>query len=267
MLPSNDLREFFYMFFNLFGGFALLTFNLTQLKRKKFLLSKFSKTIRNFLENKSQPVPASNFLTSASFWAVIETIFISCFQYLPISFINKTFGAILDTGANYYGLLFFAPVIILLFCCLLWVNPLKQMDLITPAFPLALVFSKIGCFTIGCCSGIPWSYGLYNYYHKQYEFPIQLLEAGLALIIFIFLLFWRDKAKAGTLFPIYLILYSGTRFFSEFLSGKPAIIWIFKKYHILCFIGVIIGILELLFVRIITGKINSIFAEKSSKLE
>ena len=80
------------------------------------------------------------------------------------------------------------------------------------------------------------------------EFTIQLVEAGLALLIFIFLMAWRKKAKPGTMFPIYLVIFSGTRFFSEFLRCEPNVFWRLKIYHILCVIGAVVGVIEMILI-------------------
>ena len=101
-----------------------------------------------------------------------------------------------------------------------------------------------------------------NYHYEagpKREFPSQLLEAALALIIFIFLMWYRKKAKEGTLFPVYVILYSATRFFSEFTRCDPDVFGILKTYHILCIIGVVIGIIELLVVLKFSDRIRPLF--------
>ena len=167
---------------------------------------------------------------------------------MPITFLNFKFGSLVGTGVNYFGLIFFIPYILLLFCYLIKVDPLKQIDLITPAFPLALAITKIACLCAGCCRGIESSLGLYNNSTGLVEFPIQLVEAGLALLIFIFLMAWRKKAKPGTMFPIYLVIFSGTRFFSEFLRCEPNVFWRLKIYHILCVIGAVVGVIEMILI-------------------
>lgn len=252
MLQSEYMRDLLYDLLNVFGGVMLIIFNLTQFNKKKNILSNVVKKCQNRFTN----MPNSNV------WIIIEIIFISLLQFAPAGFLNFRFGSLVRTGANYFGLLFFIPIILTIFCYIIWINPLKQIDLITPAFPLALIFVKIGCFCSGCCHGFDWENGLYNYVTRRTQFPIQLLEALIALLIFIFLLFWRKRAKTGTMFPTYIIVYSGIRFFSEFLSGKVNILWIFKRYHIICFIGLIVGVVELLLVLKYGDKINEHFEGK-----
>lgn len=224
-------------------------FNLLNLKKKKQLLSKRARNLqKRFSKN--------------SLWAIGETILITCVQYLPIGVINTWFGNLVGTGGNYFGIMFYAPIALSILFILLWVNPLKQFDLITPAYPLALTVSKIACFCAGCCSGIQTSFGMYNFSTGQTEFPVQLVEAALAFGIFLVLIKIHKKVKTGTLFPIYLILYSGTRFFSEFLRSEKSILWIFKKYHLLCLSGVAVGCVLLLIITKYGNMISYIFTRE-----
>lgn len=247
-----------YDLMNAFGFFAVLIYNFNILRYKRNLLSNKSLF---FIKIESKNNKKSLF-SKANFWAVVEVFFISCVQYLPASFLNTKFGLLMKTGSNYFGLIFFIPIILSLLFYYISINPFKQMDLITPAYPLALTFAKLACFCNGCCQGFECEWGMTNYYYAsdpRKEFPSQLLEAGLALSIFIFLLFYRKKAKEGTLFPIYVIVYSSTRFFSEFTRGEPNVFGILKTYHILCIAGLIIGIAELVFVLKYSEKITPIF--------
>lgn len=253
MLPDN-IRLLYYDIFGNISFVLFIIYNLTRYKEKKFLMSNLSSIIRSFFERKHIIV-----LSSITFWVVLETILISCVQSLPRAFLNWEFGKLVNTGANYFGLLYFIFFILFIYCTLIWVDPLKQIDMITPAFPLALIFVKIACFSAGCCHGVEWKYGLYNNAFDRVEFPVQLLEAALSLFIFIFLMLLRKKVKEGTMFPIYLIVYSATRFFSEFFRGEESVVWILKRYHILCIIGVILGIIEYIVVKKYGERISNYF--------
>lgn len=244
-------------------GIVLFIFNLTQYKRKKAIQSKGTKCIQNFFY-RLKPDCKLNILAYSGVWVVFEILFFSYAQHMMTAFTNRAFGDMIETGANYFGKMYHIPFLLAAFCILFWVDPLKQIDLITPAYPLSLIFTKLGCYFNGCCGGIEWDKGLFNVSSGLIEFPIQLVETGLALLIFIFLMFWRDKAKPGTMFPTYLILYSGTRFFSEFLSKKPDVFWILKTYHILCLIGVALGVIQLVVALKFGEKISRYFEENSN---
>lgn len=238
-----DNRLLMYDLLNLLGAVFLFMFNLKQIKHKKLFLGGFSKY---FIEKKKTHLEKTNYEIK---YAYIEVIIFSIFQYAFAGNLNLLFGRMVNTSYNYFGLLYFSPVILTVVSLFLAVNIFKQMDLMTPSFPLALIFAKLGCFFNGCCRGFECEWGLINYKDESNlvrEFPSQLLEAGLALVIFFFLVWYRKKAKEGTMFPIYTILYSATRFFSEFTRREPNVFGILKKYHILCLIGIVIGLIELL---------------------
>ena len=231
---------------------ALLIFNLTQMNKKRKLLSSISHFI---IARYRYP----NTSTISTVLVVSEIVLTSLFQHGLVSPLNFFVGSFFDSGANYFGLIFFMPILLPVFCWIIGVNPFKQIDLITPAYPLALFFMKLGCFFAGCCGGIPCRFGIYDPRSQQTEIPIQLIEAIIALLLFFYMLNCRKKAKEGTLLPIYIILYCCIRFFSEFLRSDPNVIWLLKTYHILCLIGILWGILLLFILHKYKDTICSIF--------
>lgn len=237
-----------YNLFNFIGTCALLAYNFLQFKKKKLMLSGAACHAIDHFNSKEQK-GVYKVLASAGFWTAIEILVIFVFQYgLTINF-NGLFGNIVNTGANYFGLLFFAPPFVVLLCLLIKVDPLAQYDLIAPAYPLALIFVKIACYFAGCCRGVRWIYGFYNPTSRLIEFPSQLLESAVALLLFVFLFTCRNKFKKGTVFPVYLMVYSFIRFFTEFTRVEPAVFMGLKTYQILCIIGVVVGALEYLAAR------------------
>ena len=250
-----------YDILSLFSGLVLLVTNLTTLKNKSDFLSNISIISMNKLQSK----PRYRTICNPKFFAFLEIVFISFVQYAFTAILNMNFGKLVKTGGNYFATVLFYPLILMIFFYVVKISPLKQMDMITPSYPIALFFVKIACFCAGCCNGFEWEKGLYNAVDDRYEFPVQLVEAALALIIFIFLLWFRKRAKEGTMFPVYLIVYSGTRFFSEFLRHEEEVLWIFKTYHLLCIGGVILGIIELILVQKYKERINAFYKNKSEK--
>lgn len=230
------------------GMMALIIFNFLHLKKYRDIPEKGR--LRTWAANKRANGHTS-FLFRDSLWCVASVMLICVFQYGPIFYLNGPFGKFVGTGANYFGFLYFAPFVTFAYCCIMRLDPLWQMDLVTPALPLALVFVKLACFSAGCCRGVPWEYGLINPFYGEREFPAQLLESACALLLFLFLMVMRNRMKAGTVFPIYLMLYSGIRFFTEFLRAEPAVLGPLKTYHILCLIGVALGAIEYCLVGLI----------------
>lgn len=226
----------------------ILIFNLSQFGRKKLILSKKTRSI----------ISNSRKARVKNLYILLEIIIISLLQYALIPICNSILGNLTNSSFNYFGLLFIGPVVLTIVFIFSGIDVLKHIDLITPAYPLALIVAKLGCFCYGCCYGIECSFGLYNHSNKAVEFPIQLVEASLALMMFVFLMFIRRKTKEGTLFPIYLITYSATRFFSEFLRYEADVLWIFKRYHLFCLAGIVVGVIEL---YLITKKKNKLILD------
>ena len=104
-------------------------------------------------------------------------------------------GDIMGTGYNYFGILLFAPLFLKIFFLFLSVDPFKSIDLVTPAFPFALISVKFACFFQGCCWGVESPNGLYNHQTECTEVPVQLIEAMLAAVIFVILLIIRKKPQ------------------------------------------------------------------------
>ena len=240
-----------YNVFNNVGAGMLLTYNLLHYKKKKMLLGGASCCAIKYFALKQQH-GVNKLLASLGFWVVLETLVISCCQYLVV--FTSLVGNLLGTGANYFGLLFICPILVVSVCILFKIDPTAQLDLIAPAYPLALFFAKIACHFGGCCCGVQWDKGMFNPITRQIEFPAPLLEAGVALLLFIALLVFRNRFKKGTVFPVYLISFSAIRFFTEFTRCEPAVFLGLKTYHFLCILGVVFGIVEYIFICLYVKK-------------
>ena len=228
-----------YDILNLAGAFALLFFNLSRFSLHQSLPCG---TLRTWAAGRREK-GHNDFLSSDVFWVFTDIVLISAVQYSPAPIVNKLFGSLLNTGANYFGLLLVVPVLMLLYCRALGLDPARQIDIVVPAFPLSLTFAKLGCYAAGCCSGIPMELDQFQTLSHIHAFPIQLLEAAVAFGLFLFFLKKQDRLKPGTAYPVYLMLYCGIRFFTEFLRSEENILWIFKKYHFLCLGGFLLGVI------------------------
>jgi len=216
-----------------------LAFNLLHYTKKKLLLSGVSQSAMEYFGSKYQR-GIGKLLSSVGFWTVLEILLITGVQYLCVGYLNVAFGKLVNTGANYFGLLFFAPILELVVCLVLRIDPLAQMDLITPAYPLALIFVKIACYTADCCKGVAWIEG----FSAPIIIPVQLIESAAALLLFIFLMLYKGKMKKGTVFPIYLMVYSAVRFFTEHFRCEPKVFLGLRTYQLLCLAGIAVGVLE-----------------------
>lgn len=196
--------------------------------------------------------------------AFIETyIIVRIIDYS--SYGNRILGGLVGTGANYFAEFIGIPLFCILFSIITVANPLKQLDFAIVLAPIQLILFKLSCYCNGCCWGIPWDKGPYNYHydHPGNQVPVQLIEMAFAIIIFIFLLFYRRKAKTGTIYPMYLTLFSFTRFFAEFFKADyPNIIGPFNMYQILSTIGFVVGLILLLVMRRYGEKISDAYDKK-----
>ena len=200
--------------------------------------------------------------------AFIEVV-IMVFSGMLATAFNIPMAKITETGYyNYFGGLFVFPIIWTIVSIILVANPLDNIDIITIILPVHLFFSKLACFCNGCCWGIEWKYGLYNHHydHPGCQVPVQAIEAFWAVLILLILLAIRNKAKPGTLLPIYMILYSATRFCSEFLRREENVFLIFKTYHILCVLGVVSGIILLCIVNKYRDRIDEYYYKKYEEI-
>jgi len=81
------------------------------------------------------------------------------------------------------------------------------------ALPAGEFFGRIGCWFNGCCYGkvcsLPW--GVEQ--HGAMRHPTQFYLAASALAIFVIVWFTRDRTRP---FPLYVILWSSSRFVIEF---------------------------------------------------
>lgn len=100
------------------------------------------------------------------------------------------------------------------------------VDIMASTVPLFHVFGRLGCFLSGCCYGIEFVPGI-TYRHALVElangvprFPVQLVEAGFNLLLFLLLhrMFQKGNCR-GRLFELYLLMYTPARFVLEFLRG------------------------------------------------
>lgn len=119
-------------------------------------------------------------------------------------------------GLVYYGGFLSAVIFGIFYLYKKNINIKKILDLFAPALALGHVFGRIGCFFSGCCYGKETDFFL----AINNRYPTQLFEGFGNLIIFIILNnFYKKKNTDGTVFILYLFLYSLLRFFIEFLRG------------------------------------------------
>lgn len=102
----------------------------------------------------------------------------------------------------------------------------KTADLIVPYVALAQAVGRIGCFLNGCCYGriIEKGIGVTFPGETVLRMPVQLYSSLGLFIIFLILITLREKRPfEGSIFSLYLVLYSFFRFFMDFLRGDELV--------------------------------------------
>ena len=178
-------------------------------------------------------------------FAFFQLAITSALCYLAFRLLNRRFAVwFTDGNANYYGNLTAWLIVLFILPKVFRVSSLKVMDLLSPGLPICLSVAKLACAFQGCCFGFEMEGSFYyNQDTGRYEFPIQIVEALTALGLFIFLTFYKKRNRlTGSVFPIYLILYSISRFITEFFRADfPNIFGPFDAYQVMSFIFLIVG--------------------------
>ena len=110
------------------------------------------------------------------------------------------------------------------------VKPRQLFELYAVVVPLFHVFGRIGCFLGGCCYGIESPFGFTAHgnavnpgVNDVCRLPVQLIEAGCNLLIFLLLLYlFRKQALSGRLIYVYMLVYPVARFILEFFRGDES---------------------------------------------
>ncbi|MEG0614256.1 MAG: prolipoprotein diacylglyceryl transferase [Oscillospiraceae bacterium] len=136
----------------------------------------------------------------------------------------ESFTTFLSGGFVFYGGLIGAFLGILYYTKRYKIDTFAVCDVLIPSIPLIHAIGRIGCFCAGCCYGKPSEkFGVFFNNspvapHNIALFPVQLLESGINLLIFVFLIIYSSKPrKKCSVLGAYLITYGVARFFLEFL--------------------------------------------------
>lgn len=157
------------------------------------------------------------------------------------------------TGLSSYGAVIGIILMLLLFSFQFRKRFSDLIYTLVPALPLMYGIGKIGCFLVGCCHGImydgPFSV-VYNYSYNSIKginlFPIQLLEAIVFILIFMFILcLVKKKKKYIVVIGITFILCGISKFLLDFLRISH-INKIISINQIVSIVFIVIGLLIIL---------------------
>jgi phosphatidylglycerol---prolipoprotein diacylglyceryl transferase len=135
----------------------------------------------------------------------------------------------LQAGGVFYGGLLGALAVAAWYVRKTHLPALVTADAFAPGIALGHGIGRLGCFSAGCCWGVPthlpWAVTFTNPASNQLVgvpldtplHPTQLYEAFAEFVIFGFL-YWRFRKphSAGSIISLYLMLYSTARFIVEF---------------------------------------------------
>ena len=137
-------------------------------------------------------------------------------------------SAVLDGGLVFYGGLIGGLIGAILGAKAAHAPLRRFSDPVVPVLPLAHAIGRMGCFFAGCCYGRvtdSWIGVCFPVEATGLEagvkvIPTQLIEAGVNVLVFIFLIWFTRKHRRGflTLF-VYMVIYGVERFLIEFLRG------------------------------------------------
>ncbi len=135
----------------------------------------------------------------------------------------------LQAAGVYQGGFVVAFIVALLYMRRQHLPVLATCDIFAPGIALGQAIGRIGCFSAGCCWGIPthvpWAITFRNPQAGELTgvplgiplHPTQLYESFADALIFLFLYFQIARAHtSGTILGWYLTLYSAARFAIEF---------------------------------------------------
>lgn len=138
-----------------------------------------------------------------------------------LSAVKSLFG-----GSVFYGGLIGAMLAAVIYLKLKKVRVPVYTDVLAPCIPMFHFFGRIGCFLSGCCYGVECSVG-FVYENAAVpmangvrRFPVQLVEAGLNLLLCIVLFYLLKKRLCKErLINVYLAVYPVYRFILEYFRG------------------------------------------------
>ena len=118
-------------------------------------------------------------------------------------------------GFSFYGAVFLSPMLMPLVGKLLGLNRLESLDCSAICILAMLGTIRIGCYLNGCCGGEVFNVGEY-----YFTLPTQLIECIYDFIVLSMLIKYEKSGNAkGLIYPRFLLLYGGARFFIEFLRN------------------------------------------------
>ena len=157
----------------------------------------------------------------------IINLFRNMSDYTFFDFMTQLFGVYLG-GMVFYGGLLGGIAGLYITCRFTQFGHSDVMyDMFAVCVPLFHFFGRIGCFLGGCCYGVECKFGFTVHgntlnpgVNDVNRFPVQLVEAGCNLIIFVIIhTLHRKKKFKQRLLIVYFYIYPVVRFVLEYFRG------------------------------------------------
>lgn len=163
--------------------------------------------------------------------------FLSILQNLPKSLEN----GISLAGGSFFGAVLLIPMLMPLLGKPLHLKPSTTMDICAPCGPIMVGCMRIACTLCGCCGG--WVMYIGKIY---FAWPTQIMECIGDIGLFFWLMHREKKGqKEGTLYPLFMLGYSGLRFIVEYFRYTPDTWLGISHGHWFTFIAALAGALWL----------------------
>lgn len=148
------------------------------------------------------------------------------------------------SGLSFFGAVFLEPVFLLLLSLLLREKWETLLDLSAPSICGMLMVMKVHCMIFNCCKGRVL---FENAAGEVVRFPSQIVEllAALALAVVLIRLM-RDAGNRGRIYPLFMVLYGGSRFILNLCRETTPFVWILPAGNFWSLIAIVIGIVWLM---------------------
>jgi phosphatidylglycerol---prolipoprotein diacylglyceryl transferase len=163
-----------------------------------------------------------DYIIALAFGSVIGARLFYCIVYNLLYYFSRPWEIIYiwQGGLSFHGGIIGASIAVILFCRKHKLKILQIADMTVIPLAIALSFGRIGNFIngelVGRLTTVAWCFEFPS--AEGCRHPSQLYES--IKNMFIFLTLWNirgKKLKHGTLFGIFIVMYSGLRFGIEFL--------------------------------------------------
>lgn len=177
---------------------------------------------------------------------IVLALSVNVFGVLGVFLLGYVQSGFTDMSPSFMGAMIFTPIFVGVISKLFRVDVLDGISI--SAIPIASMGAcmKIGCFLNGCCGGIVIN---------GVEFPVQLVEACISIVIVVVLFVLQRKLQDfKTLFAWYMVMYSVTRFFIEYLRDTPKNILLMSMGQVTSLIVLVLGMVFLVIYKKMTFK-------------